>query len=322
MKKFLFKSIVFFLIGILIYPFLIGFLGSSWLTQRRLTKNLIFFQGGNSFMWTKLQEADTTKNIDVLILGSSIALRGIDTRVFEKYGLRAFNMGSNYQTPLQSEFLLNKYLDQFSPKYVIWEVTPLTFQNSGLESFIDVFSNTDIGIEAFKQSFRISNILAWNSLIISLTRQNFGDYKKYKERDIKGDSKYVNGGYVETNNPVFNDSSKLNSYKIEFLNYQKSSFENALYFLKKNNVKVVLINSPTTTEDFNNIKNWEDIITYFESFKKDRLVYDYRNYNDLIPEFGENTNFFSDKIHLNKVGANEYTEILLDDLRGTNFYSR
>lgn len=317
MKKFLVRFLLFCIASIVIYPFLIGSLGSYWLTQRRLTKNLIFNQGGNSFLWSKFQNADTTKNIDILILGSSIALRGIDTRVFEKYGYRAFNLGSNYQTPIQTEYLLNKYLNQFSPKYVIWEVTPITFQNKGLESFIDVFSNTEIGIEAIEQGLKISDMIGWNTLIVSLGRQKFGNFYNYKEPTNKWTNRYVNGGFIETNNLDFDDRDEMDLYSLDFLDYQKTAFEKILLLLNNYDVKVVLVQSPTTTEYYTCIVNWNDINSYFKSFKEKGFIINYRNYNEIFPEFGEKINFFTDNMHLNRVGANEFTELLYKDLQSS-----
>ncbi|MBN7817527.1 hypothetical protein [Algoriphagus pacificus] len=320
MKKFLVKIFFFCLISVIVYPIFIGSLGSYWLTQRRLTKNLIFNQGGNSFMWSKLHEADTTKDIDVLILGSSIALRGIDTRIFKEYGLKAFNLGSNYQTPLQTEYLLNKYLNQFSPKYVIWEVTPITFQNRGLESFIDIFSNSNIDKGALKQSVFISDIIAWNTLIISLKRQIFDEFDNYNEREIKGSTKYVQGGFVESNNLDFDDRDKLDLYSIDFLEYQKLAFEKNLNLLNQSNVKILLVQSPTTYEYNKCITNWNYINSYFESFEENELIVDYRNYNEIIPNFGKDTSYFTDKMHLNRIGAKKYTKFLIDDFIETFSY--
>lgn len=315
MKKFLIKFLVFCCVSILIYPLAIGGLGSFWLTQRRLTKNIIFNQGGNSFLWSKFHEADTTKNIDILILGSSLALRGIDTRVFEQYGYKTFNLASNYQTPLQTEFFLNKYLDQFSPKFVIWEVTPITFQNRGLESFIDVYSNSKIDLETFKQCSKISEIIALNTIIVSISRQVFGDFFNYKERTVKGTNRYVSGGFVETNNLDFDDREKSShSYTIQFLNDQKLILENSLFRMKEEGIKIVLIQTPTTNEYFRYIKNWNEINEYFNSLVQRGLVDNYKNYNVLLPEFGKETFYFSDKMHLNGFGANEYTDLLYKDL--------
>ena len=52
-------------------------------------------------MYLRKIDADTTINIDVLVLGSSHAYRGFDPRIFKKAGIKLFNFGSSGQTLLQ-----------------------------------------------------------------------------------------------------------------------------------------------------------------------------------------------------------------------------
>lgn len=314
MKRFLLKFILFFFVSILIYPFLIGFLGSYWLTQRKLTRNLVFYQGGNSFIWSKFQEADTIENIDLLIIGSSLANKGIDPRNFEKIGFKTFNLGSNAQTPKQTEYLLDKYLDKLNPEIVIWEVTPETFEYLGIESFIDISSNTKINWNLIKQGVSYFDLIPLNTLIISYWRQIFWDFYNYKERRIKGGNIYVPGGYVESGNFEFIEDNDFEKKQFNFLNSQKESFVRSLENLNKRGVEVFLVSAPTTNKYFLSKQNWNEVFLFFESFVLKELILEYKNFNNLYPEFGDNLELFNDNMHLNKKGVEEYNRILIFEL--------
>lgn len=314
MKKFLFKIVFFCLISVIIYPFLIGSLGSYWLTQRRLTKNLIFNQGGNSHMWTRLNEVDTISNIDVLILGTSRAYRGIDTRNFEKLGLRTFNLGSNMQTPIQTEYLLNKYLTKLNPKIVIWEVSLEIFSNKGIESFIDISSNSVIDFPLLRQGLRYNNPLIYNNIIITKYRQIFGNYFDYKEKYNKASGTYISNGFVDVDPSEFEDGDLLYKVNSELLDYQMKSFQNSIELLNQKGVKIFLVNSPLTTKYYDLISNKDELKIYLNSFQLRGEVEKFMMFNDIYPDFGHNYLYFSDNMHLNKLGVSIYNKLLLDQL--------
>ena len=118
-------------------------------------------------MYLRKIDADTTINIDVLVLGSSHAYRGFDPRIFKKAGIKLFNFGSSGQTPLQSEFLLKRYTEQFNPKLVIIEVYPIALETTGLGPFIDLISNFKVTNSMYSNAIKINHIEAWNSLILA-----------------------------------------------------------------------------------------------------------------------------------------------------------
>ena len=64
------------------------------------TKNINHRMGAYGHVFSRFQEAASSQNIDVLILGSSHAYRGFDTRIFAEQGIRAFNLGTSAQTPI------------------------------------------------------------------------------------------------------------------------------------------------------------------------------------------------------------------------------
>jgi hypothetical protein len=81
-------------------------------------------KGGYGYAYSRLEEVKNYSNIDILFIGSSHAYRGFDPRIFEKNGLKTFNLGTSAQTPLQTEILLNRYLEKLNPKMIIYDVYP------------------------------------------------------------------------------------------------------------------------------------------------------------------------------------------------------
>ena len=73
---------------------------------RFINDNIYNLIGSDSFLYQRVREADTTANVNILVLGASHAYRGIDPRVFTEKGYRLFNLGSSSQTPLQTQILL------------------------------------------------------------------------------------------------------------------------------------------------------------------------------------------------------------------------
>ena len=57
-------------------------------------------------------EIDTIKNVDIIFLGSSHAYRAFDPDIFQNHGFSSFNLGSSSQSPLNSYFLMKKYIQK------------------------------------------------------------------------------------------------------------------------------------------------------------------------------------------------------------------
>lgn len=106
----------------------------TWIPEK-YRKNLIYGTG-QGFMSLRLREAASIEDVDVLIVGSSHAYRGIDPRRLADVGVNAFNLGSSLQSPIQTEFLLRKYIDQMKPDLVLFEVGYKTFSSDGIEGAI------------------------------------------------------------------------------------------------------------------------------------------------------------------------------------------
>lgn len=132
MKHFLRKIVIVTLTFPVVWFVFIGLYAS--VAPEAFKKSLVYHRVSSGHMFTRLEEAGEFGHVDVLVTGSSHAYRGFDPRVFAENGLSLFNLGSSSQTPIQTEFLLDRYLDVLTPEVVLLEVYPDLFSNDGTES--------------------------------------------------------------------------------------------------------------------------------------------------------------------------------------------
>lgn len=303
MKKFATRFILIGLFIILFYPILL-FLARIPIVDQ-FSKNfnkLSIRKGGNTFF--RFQDADTVKNIDLLILGSSMAYRGVDTRAFDSLGIESFNLGTSGQTPIQTRFLVEKYLDKFNPKIILWEISPFTFTQAGTESFLDLISiRKDYQEMAYMIPY-FNDILPINAF---LDRLLFGDSESASyELKLEEDDMYIQGGFVETNRKA----QKISIQKpvsLDLLDFQKEEFEILLASLVRKNIKVYLFQSPVSKSYYYSILNKEINSFFFLKIAE--------KYNTKFFDFSsiDICDCFYDEIHLTKEGVNEFNKKLIKE---------
>lgn len=305
MGKFIKSLVVFSIVAILSYILLIGFAGKF--LPKSVTKNLKYVRGGTGFLYNRLCEADTVSNIDVLVIGSSHAYRGFDPRIFEQHHLRLFNLGSSSQSFIQSNVLLDRYLDKMKPKRIIVDVYPGLLASDGIESSLDLISN-----ESKESSF-------WNLLSIQrdINIINVGIFSyleklihpHYTPKEIQGKDKYIKGGYVENN--MSNVDTNITRSVITAKDIQINSFHLILDKLRKRNIPFVLVQTPITEAKLNSLKNIRD---FDEIFRKEGR---YLNFNEVM---NLDNSYFLDDHHLNQKGVNLYNSTLISELKRQHFF--
>lgn len=251
MKKFIILLLKFSVFLLVFYSFLIIFWGRF--APAILRPNINFTYRTYGFTNTRLNEIGDFKNIDILFLGSSHTYRGFDTRIFKNAGLKSFNLGSSSQTPIQTEILLKRYLDSLNPKMILFEVSPLTFSTDGVESTLDIISNDKNDLNSIKLALNQNNLKIYNTLFYSCFHsfyRHLFDEKKYAEDIKKGNDTYVSGGYVEKQFKLFKyvDYPKI---KWEFNETQFSALQRIIEFVNKHNIKLILIQAPSTSNFYN-----------------------------------------------------------------------
>ena len=297
MKVFLSRILGFTLVAICLY-FIFLFLVGTYATVS-FRKNLKYEKGGYGFTFKKLKEVKDIENIDILILGSSHAYRGIDTRILSKYGFDAFNLGTSAQTPLQTEFLLETYLKKINPRIIIFEVYPSMFTKLGVESSLDIFENTqDINRHAFNMAFRVNNIKTYNFLAYSTLEKLFLNNNNFEDKGSGLDCYIQKQGYVERV-LSYNKDTIARTRTWDFKKKQIMSFERILKLIESQGIELFLVQAPITKIRYENISNTEEVDYYF------RKKGNYINFNGKI-SLKDYYDFY-DSTHLNQNGAEKFT---------------
>ena len=274
-------------------------------------RNNLIYSPAQGFMNLRMDEADTTENVDVLIVGSSHVYRGIDPRRLEENGIAAFNLGSSLQTPVQTRFLLRKYLDQMRPKIVLFEVGYKTFSSDGVEGAIDLIVNSaEFDWDLVRMAVQLNRMTVYNSLAYTFFRKKIiGETRAEYLASHSAVDRYIAGGFVERKIPDYEGPSEFKSRVLPVNALQQRSFEDCLQYLRSHNVKTILIQTPILYDYYTSISN---IHEYDEYFRMVSVMDGYYNFSDSIYQ---ETRYFYDHHHLNSVGVERFNGDLVNMLR-------
>ncbi|MDQ3192347.1 MAG: DUF1574 domain-containing protein [Bacteroidota bacterium] len=274
-----------------------------------LLLNVKYVAGGYGYLLSRLREVETVSNTDILVVGSSHAYRGFDPREFQADSLNMFNLGSSSQTPMQTEYLIDKYIDKLKPKTVIYEVFPATFENQGVESTLDIISNSEINIELFKAVLLNKNWETFSTFFYTIGKRIVTDLNSVQESTYYKTDKYISGGYVEKELAENTHKRGFTLKNIDLLPAQKEAFERTIQKLNEKGIKVLLIQAPITREYYDSIKNKKKIDNYFSGFQN-VTYYNFNNYYYL-----NSVKDFYDHHHLNQRGVKDFNKELLLKLK-------
>lgn len=272
---------------------------------KELNKNMNYRIGGYGHMHSRITEINNFENIDVLILGSSHAYRGFDPRIFKEQNITLFNLGSNIQTPTQTKFLLERYLDKINPQIVLFEVFPDAFISDGVESTLDIVSNDIIKSDMIRIVTDLNHLKVYNTFIYAMYRQIFKLDDSFIEQNKKNGDVYISGGYVQRIDSKKIKDVSLKKRKINFLDYQENALNEIIQLLNSKNIKLILIQAPVTKLYYQTISNNAAIDTYFN------CTAEYYNFNKLM---NLSDDYFYDSNHLNQEGVLEFNNMLIEKL--------
>ena len=293
MKKFLFKLCVFIILTFVVYCGFVIIIGEFG--DEKLKKNMVDAKGAAGHTYSRLQDAEKVKNVDLLIFGTSLAFKGYDTRIFEKNNIHTFNLGTAGETPVQTEYLVKRYAKAINPTLVILETNPEWFTTNRIESAVDIISNLPyVDLGALKMAIKVNNIKLYNNLIYSFYRANLLK-EKYKEPAKKYSEFYISGGGFSENKMMYYTPKKISSKKLVFLKKQKKAFDRTIHYLKQNNLNYILIMPPLSKNRFDSFLNMNEINSYFSKKGK------YLNFNSKVNL--TDTLHFGDSRHLNQKGV-------------------
>jgi len=269
-----------------------------------IKKNLRYRIKPDGHTFSRLKELRSTQDVDLLFLGSSHTYRGFDNRIYKKSGFSSFNMGSNSQTPLQTEYLLENYLDSLRPKLVVYEVCPFVFSLDGVESSLEIIANDGIQDNSLGLTLKQNHLKVYNAMIFTTYRRLFfNDLENTKEGIKNNNDTYIPGGFVDIKMMHYSKEHFENTHWVRD-SKQFASFENVLSMLNARNIKTILIQAPVTSDLYNSYDNNPEF---------DRLMNgygEYYNFNESL-QLNDSIHFF-DFHHLNRNGLEVFNNGVLD----------
>jgi len=312
MWLFIKKVFLFLLISIFGYSML--FILISFNPQLQNRTNIKSATGGYGASLLRYRETLKTNNIDVLFCGSSHCYRGFDTRIFNKAGIRSFNFGSSAQTPLNTFYLLKDFASEMQPKKIVLEVYWITLQNKGVESAIDLISNTRTTQNNFimgMSTHTFDPLKTW--IYQKLHRLKFPlDYEELLPSKV---DTYIPGGFVET----IRDSNKFFIKeirdKIPLDSFVQLAYIDSIYqYCLTNQIDLILINTPVYELVVMSIPNYIEKMGEIKQFAFERNLqfidfnsdenYQHGNWNPAIDWY--------DDTHLTQRGVEKFNNLLIE----------
>jgi len=303
MKKFIISLFTF--AGVACIICCLGIIAFGRFVPFSVRPNLPYALGGVGYSYTRFNEAKKIdKNVDVLVVGSSHAYRGYDPRIFEKYDWSLFNLGTSSQTPVQTAYLFDKYIAKFQPKLVIIDVYPVLFKSDGVESVIDLVSNSsDLDAALVDLSLSQNNISIYNTLLYRTFAEAFDFNEGFvEENPSRTGDLYVSGGYVESTGR-FKGRNHYKATHYSFLPNQTKAFEHIISKLKKDQIPYMILQSPIPQAKYAHVTNNAYADAFFSKYGF------YRNANE---ELKLADSCFLDESHLNQLGVNRYNEYVIE----------
>ena len=291
MKKRHILYILFFIVTFFVFDQIIGFTCNKLLSiskSKSLGKELFILNKDSS---------------DLFVFGSSRAEYHYNTLILrDSCAVSTFNAGKSGNGIYYSYMLFSALLNRFHPKYVILDVTESDIYGIGTNGFslqgvintakIHYFTNViirnfiDVRTNCFDKISIYINAYRYNSQLLNLLNAAFRESTIIDDLGFKGLSKKNYNVSINKS-----DNIDLNEDKLRTL-------EDFLILGKKNNIKMLLIYSPsaiilndTAISIFNEISKKHEVP--FLNFSKDSMS---------IKEYD-----FSDNTHLSIEGANKFT---------------
>ncbi|MEM1002106.1 MAG: hypothetical protein AAGH46_05615, partial [Bacteroidota bacterium] len=305
MKKFIIHVCAFILFSCAFYITCLLVWGRF--APKTLKPNIRYLQGSYGHMSSRLSEVKNYNNIDILFVGSSHAYRGFDTRIFAKNGFRTFNLGSSSQTPIQTIVLLERYLKSLNPKTIVFEVYPELFMIDGVESSLDIIANDKNDFSSLKMAINLNNIKTYNTLIYGIFQDLLNSNQQFLENNIKGEDKYISGGFVEKEISYYSPTT-YGQKDIILNKNQVDTFSKIISQIKSENIDLILVFAPVPRTNFKRFTN----PSYFDGLMT--TYSDYYNFNNFMT-LNDSIHFY-DSDHLNQIGVELFNNELIKILKG------
>lgn len=263
------------------------------------TSNYYPSKGGHTFQ--ALSEYNPNKNYDLIFIGSSHAYRSFDPRIFDKYNISSFNLGTSGQSIESSYLILKNIIDKKNVKTILLEINrqELSGSSEANESSFDITLNAPtykIGFDYLKTLFdwRFVNLLhykyftSWHTVVYKDTT--------YLERGFS-----LNQDTAKEVSFSFNEAKPVSKNKLNVL-------ENIISLAQENNIQIILTSQPMP-KNYSKSQHSE-LVKFLDPLLQKYSV----NYYDYTFDIHFKTNeHFYDYGHLNQAGVEIYDSLLLNN---------
>lgn len=259
--------------------------------------------------WPKFHEYDPHEAQDAVILGSSVANMGYDTRVFGERGYHVFNLGSKAQTPWNSYYLIKHYLDSTNCPLLIYDVYGGIFIRDGYESAVDLIVNqpkdgAQLGMARIMGDIPGMNLLTARMLTLHDT------------------ALYTSGEYMGRGFSTFPDSSQVDVWEPDTAQAvipkeQRKAFADCIRLCRERGIKLVAVSGFARS---NHVGRTHAMMRVCMDSVQERYGIPYLDFSTM-PGI-EDYNWFYDSGHLNSAGARIFTESLIDTLEALGYLPR
>lgn len=307
------------------YALLVGIVISLVLdiTISNALKKLDTFAYGESVIWNEIYNGNI--NEDLLIYGSSRAWVHFSPKIIqENTGLTAYNLGIDGHN-FWLQHLRHKALLKYNqaPKIIVLSVGPFTLNKRenlyNLDQFLpfmykeDVYAYTSSydGFTVLDYSIPLLRYIGKREAILTALK----DHKKNKKNGISYRVKGYKGMDRSWNQDLEIAKSKMDHIEITKHKDSELLLDDFLTECKTEEIKVILVYSPTYIEGQRFIKNREEIIDTYHglAIKHEIPFLDYSN-NSMCYD----KDLFYNSIHLNIKGSELFTKMFVDDLKEQN----
>lgn len=275
---------------------------------------------GEYSIWNDIYDGNI--NSEIVVYGGSNAWRHIDPQLLEKsFGLSAYNLGIDGHA-FWLQYLRHKAFLKFNqkPKHIILTINSRCLQKSeelyNAEQFLPyMLVNKDIinytssyrGFTEFDYYLPLVRYVGnKNSVLQSI--ENSILFPKTIPKRKNG----YQGLEQNWNNDFKSAKKKISSFKAEVDPEVFTLFNDFLIECKEKNIKVILVHTPEHIEGQNFVQNRKEVITLFKNLS-DKHEIPFLDYsNNIICTKKE---YFYNASHLNKRGAELFTNMLIKDLK-------
>jgi hypothetical protein len=271
--------------------------------------------GGYGYTLTRFREAEETRDVDVLFLGSSRCYYSFAPHVFDRVGLKTFNMGSPSQTPLNTRILLDRYWERLNPKLVVFEVNLHIMEKDGVESFYDLMINTPPSWDMARMSLATKHPHAMTGLAVHALSILDRPFDSVRMQDRQMDP-YLGKGAVAARN--FNQETfKEKPSEVHIPARQLGYLADIIDFVHSHDAQIVLAVAPIPKEWRSIITNYPEVMTEISDLasRHGARLYDFNAAMTL-----DTRTDFKDFHHLNANGSKIFSYDILDSLLDVTTY--